>query len=379
MENKLNDLLGKLNESINNEDQLLKFFSSRLVSEIGSLLNRYQIIYKSYELQELSERYIYYSCKIRQNDYINRISLIHNELSSFLKVAEKEGTNSLECDEQSKNYNEKIQEVNSDVTYENEFSNFKNNVMNIIGLDNQQLDSELNGILNNNRLELETGIMKIRKENSKKFNEIRDAIKTYGTINNRKKINPKTQMEIVRDNLVSINNKKEQLVRQKAKESFDYGIKELENSLGNILKNFGNNDSLMPMISNLFMSQFNVEFPLFYEKINTTFINYLVDRVSEELPKNLKFEISRDRKTFEFAKKFLDEFNMIDLDVVFANIEANLIKNYDLNSGNSMYMKVLNILNTVKSKIENFIKKLENDILLANIIEMQSQILRMNR
>ena len=112
----------------------------------------------------------------------------------------------------------------------------------------------------------------------------------------------------------------------------------------------------------------------FYDKLNKTLIPNLSGETLINIQTNKMFNVSRNPKMMNMVNKFSNDNDLVDMDVVFANIEELLMTKYGLSRSHPSYMKISKALNLEKAKLENSVGSLESHILLGIIIELQAQI-----
>lgn len=380
MENSIRGLFDQLSQNMKTGNNFLNFYANRLISELSILLNNNMINYKISDIVKDIEK-LTIACKKLENDYINGINTLYIDIKGFIDYILKHGTNDLECSQRANEFSEQIMKFNGSISYEKVFNDVKLNITNL--LDNQQLGYNIENIFNSNRSGLETEIIKIHNKNNVVFGQIIETVKgfySFHEVNDIKKLNSDShynQSNLIINFLININNSKQSANKQKLEQIINNYVNNLGVSLMNDLKNIPSKQVIISEILDIFNLTANNEYMNFYKKVNEQFIPMLVGRTFQELPKNPKFEISRDSETYKQTKQFSSGNNIINLDVIFANIEKLLITKYELSSSNPKYMKIINFLNIKKAEMDNAIHRIEDNILIENIIEMQSQINKM--
>lgn len=372
MDNNINFLFNELNKGIQNENALYQFYSSRLNAQILQILNNYMIQYDPNEIRKVIDKLIDY-CKLIQKEYIHDIKEINNNIDIFLKHVETDGTNNLECDDKAAEYNKRISEISGTISYQDAFDDVKTSIISVLGLNNQQLCYSLDSTFNDNMSKLETEVAKVRSQNKLIFEKIGALIKRLGSLNNKKNINNQSQMDLIANHLIGLNDEKENEIQPKLNSLFNEFATKIGDLLSSNIKSI-DKKNIINEILNIFQKQFDIDYPLFHNKVNEEYIPMLIKRTAESLPNDSKFEISRDSITYNNSQKFSLNNKIINLDIAFVNIEEFLMSKYELNASNPKYMKIIGALNTKKAEMENYLKKILDNILISNIIEMQSQI-----
>lgn len=380
MENSIRGLFDQLSQNMKTGNNFLNFYANRLISELSMLLNNYMINYQMSNIVKDIEK-LAISCKSLESNYINGINTLYIDIKKFIDYILKHGTNDLECSQRANEFSKQIMKFNGAINYEKVFNDVKLNIINL--LNNQQLGYNIENIFNSDRSGLETEIIKIHNKNNVVFGQIIETVKSFysfNEVNNIKKINSDNnynQGNLIINFLITINNSKQSVNRQKIEQIINNYINNLGISLMNDLRNIPSKQSIMSEMLGIFNLTINNEYMNFYKKVNEQFIPMLVGRTFQELPKNPKLEISRDNETYKQTKQFGSDNYILNLDVIFANIEKLLITKYGLSASNPKYMKIIGFLNIKKAEMDNAIHRIEDNILIENIIEMQSQINKM--
>lgn len=372
MDNNIENLFNELNKSIQNENALYQFYSSRLTAQILQILNNYMIQYDINEIKKIIDRLIN-NCKLIQKGYINGIKEINNNLDIFFKHIIDDGTNNLECDDKAREYKKQTSELSETISYQKTFDDIKTDIINMLGSNNQQLGYSLDTIFNDNMSKLETEIIKLHHQNKQIFEKIGEYIKKLGSLNNKKNINTNNQNDLIANYLIELNDGTKTDNQTKINNIFNEFASKIGDLLSSNMKNI-DKKIVINEILNIFQKQFDIDYSIFHNKVNEEFIPMLIKRTSEALPKDPKFEISRDSITYNNSQKFSSNNKIINLDVAFVNIEEILTTKYELNASNPKYIKIIGLINTKKAEMENYLTKIVDNILIASIIEMQSQI-----
>lgn len=368
------NLFNKINKNLSDEDEVLKLYTNKFFVELSNALNSLNIKYSKNTLMDIVNTYIFYQGKARLNTYKSDINNINENIKNYFDRGILKGFNELECNDKVNKYLDGINQLNSNISYNDIFSILKKVLLNEFKFENQQFVYQLDNIINTNKKLLETQTVKIREDNTLISKSIGDLLIKLGRTNNKENLDVDTQIELIEKLLLDINDKNEIINKNKLTELFTNEASNVTNDLSKLTRNISDKQVFTKEILSFFINELESTYVKFYSGLN----NNLIPNISKETLANIEinkmFNISRNPKMMNMINKFSNDNDLVDMDIIFASIEELLMTKYGLSRSHPSYMKISKILNLEKAKIENSVGSLESHILLGIIIELQAQI-----
>lgn len=368
------NLFSDINKNLINEDEVLKLYTNKFYAELANILNNLGIKYSKYTLMDLINTYIFYQGKAKLNIYKSEIQNINENMKNFFDRGVSKGFNELECNAKTEKYLNDINKLNSKVVYDDIFVTIKKVLLTEFNFENQQFIYQLDNIINTNKSLLETEIVKIRSNNISICKSIGDLIIKLGKTNTKTNLNIDNQVNLIEKLLLDINIKNQTINKSKLNGLFSTEASELSQMLGRLTRNISDRQVFIKEIIEIFSRELESTYINFYDKLNKTLIPNLLGETLVNIQTNKMFNVSRNPKMMNMVNKFSNDNDLVDMDVVFANIEELLMTKYGLSRSHPSYMKISKALNLEKAKLENSVGSLESHILLGIIIELQAQI-----
>lgn len=379
LKKEITNLFNKINDNLINEDKSLTMYTEKLYAELTNLLYIYEIEYNKHTLKDLVNTYVFYQIKAKLNIYKNQIRNINENIYHYFDRGLNIGFNELECNDKIRMYLSRVNEantgsLNNEIKYEDIFTNIKKIIINELKIENQQFMYQLENIMNINKSLLGLDINRIRKENLTNCKEICNLLMKLGKINNKGNIDIDSQMVFIKQLLLDINNKNKPINQNKLNEIFSNEIKEFLKMISKITRNIENQQDFIKDTTIIFNKELERTYIKFYNDLDDSVIPKLIKDSLEIIKDDKRVNISRNSKLMNIINNFSSENDLVDMDVIFVNIEELLMTKYGLSRSHPKFSKVFQIINLEKSKLENEVERVESYILFGVIIELQSQI-----
>lgn len=368
------DLFNKIKKNLSDEDEVLKLYTNKFFVELSNALNSLNIKYSKNTLMDLVNTYIFYQGKARLNTYKSEINNINENIKNYYDRGISKGFNELECNDKVNKYLNSINQLNSNISYDDIFNILKKVILMEFKFENQQFVYQLDSIINTNKKLLETQTVKIREDNTIISKSIGDLLLKLGRTNNKENLDVDTQIELIEKLLLDINDKNEIINKNKLIELFTNEASNVTNDLSKLTRNISDKQVFTKEILSLFIKELESTYVNFYKGLNTNLIPNISKETLANIEINKMFNISRNPKMMSMINKFSNDNDLVDMDIIFASIEELLMTKYGLSRSHPNYIKISKILNLKKAKIENSVGSLESHILLGIIIELQAQV-----
>lgn len=374
---KLISLFDNLKKNLNNEDASLKFYTNKFYVEIIKIINELNVPYNKYTIADIVNRNMFYQIKARLNSYVSKMKNINENIENFLNRCINKGFNELECTKKANEYYEEIVNLNNKIEYNDIFNKIKNLISNEVKVYNQQFMYQLDGIININETLLKTEITKLRLSNESLCKDISNIIIQLGKINNKNILEIDNQNELIKSFLIDRSIKIQNLNKIKITQKFCNEASEILKIISKETRNITNKQEFIENVSNIFSKELETTYNTFFNKINNNLIPLYVDEAAKIIKNEKSVNVSRNYKMIELINKFSSDNDLIDMDIVFANIENLLMTKYGLSRSHPKSNNISLTLNLEKAKLENYIQEVESNILFGILIELQAKVDKM--